>query len=82
MNFLNYGEFLFLKVVFILANSVDPHEMQHDASLHLGLHCKSTPLGVSLVQRVQQRSIQIDYNITQVEFAKEYQLFFTTTLHT
>ena len=29
------------KVVFILANSVDPDEMQYHAAIHLGLHCLS-----------------------------------------
>ena len=29
----------FLNVVLILANSVDPDEMQHYAAFHLGLHC-------------------------------------------
>ena len=28
-----------LKVVWILANSADPEEMQHYAAFHLGLHC-------------------------------------------
>ena len=28
-----------LKIVFILANSADPGEMQHYAAFHLGLHC-------------------------------------------
>ena len=37
--FLNYSVFLSLKVVLILANSVDPDEMQHYAAFHLGLHC-------------------------------------------
>ena len=31
--------FLYLKIVFIIANSADPDEMQHDAAFHLGLHC-------------------------------------------
>ena len=31
-------EFLSLKVVFVLANSVDPDEMLHYAANHLGLH--------------------------------------------
>ena len=30
---------LFLKIVLVLANSVDPDEMQHCAAFHLGLHC-------------------------------------------
>ena len=34
------------KVVLILANSVDPDEMQHYAAFHLGHHCLPTyPLG-------------------------------------
>ena len=31
--------FLSLKVVLIIANSVDPDEMQHYAAFHQGLHC-------------------------------------------
>ena len=31
--------FLFLKIVFIMANCVDPDEMPHDAAFHLCLHC-------------------------------------------
>ena len=31
--------FLSLKIVFVLANSVDPDEMQHSKAFHLGLHC-------------------------------------------
>ena len=31
--------FLSLKIVFVLANSVDPDEMLHHAAFHLGLHC-------------------------------------------
>ena len=37
--FLNYDACLSLKIVFILADSADPDEMQHDAAFHLGLHC-------------------------------------------
>ena len=33
------GVFLSLKVVFVLANSVDSDEMPHSAAFHLGLHC-------------------------------------------
>ena len=33
------SKFLSLKIVLILANSVDPDEMQHYAGFHLGLHC-------------------------------------------
>ena len=32
-------KFWSLKVVFIIANSVDPDEMQQNAAFHLGLHC-------------------------------------------
>ena len=39
VEFLNYDVFLSLKDGLILANSADPNEMQHDAALHLGLHC-------------------------------------------
>ena len=35
----NYNVFLSLKVVFIIANSLDPDEMQHHAAFHHGLHC-------------------------------------------
>ena len=31
--------FIFLKIVFSLANGVDSDEMQHDVAFHLGLHC-------------------------------------------
>ena len=31
--------FLSLKIIFILANSKDPDEMQLHAAFHLGLHC-------------------------------------------
>ena len=34
-------EFLSLKIVFVLANSVDPDEMLHYAAFHLDLHCLS-----------------------------------------
>ena len=34
-----YGVSWSLKVVLIIANSVDPDEMQHYAAFHLGLHC-------------------------------------------
>ena len=37
-NFKNIA-FLFLKIDFVLLNSADPDEMQHDAAFHLGLHC-------------------------------------------
>ena len=38
-NFLMYDVFWTLDVVLIIANSVDPDEMQHYAAFHLGLHC-------------------------------------------
>ena len=31
--------FLSLKIVFVIANSVDPDEMPHYTAFHLGLHC-------------------------------------------
>ena len=34
--------FLYLKVLFILANSADPYEMQHFAAFHMDLHCLPT----------------------------------------
>ena len=50
--FLNYDIFLSLKIVLILANSVDTDEMQHYAAFHLGLHClPKYQLGVSSIQR-------------------------------
>ena len=33
------SKILSLKIVFVLANSVDPDEMPHYATFHLGLHC-------------------------------------------
>ena len=33
------GDFLSLKIVFVLRNSVDPDEMLHNAAFHLGFHC-------------------------------------------
>ena len=40
-HFLNHyvPVFLYLKFALIIANSVDPDEMQHFATFHLGLHC-------------------------------------------
>ena len=37
--FQNKIVFLSLKIVFVLANSVDPDEMPHSKAFHLGLHC-------------------------------------------
>ena len=40
LKFLNYGVFMSLKIVFILAaNSADPDEMPPKVAFHLGLHC-------------------------------------------
>ena len=38
-SFLNHNVSLYLNVVLILENSVDPDEMQHYAAFHLALHC-------------------------------------------
>ena len=47
-------EFLSLKIVLVLANSIDPDEMPHHAAFHLGRHfisvfavCQSIRFGVS-----------------------------------
>ena len=49
LSFQNKILFLSLKIVFVLANSVDPDEMPHSNAFHLGLHCllqcHSTHLG-------------------------------------
>ena len=37
--FLNFNIFRALKIVFILANSVDPDKILHYAAYHLGFHC-------------------------------------------
>ena len=55
---LNYDVFLSLKIVFILANSVDPDEMLPYGSFHLGLHCQSTCLTVSRMKRVKCFSLK------------------------
>ena len=34
--------FFSLKIIFVLANSVDPDEMHHYTAFHLGLHSLST----------------------------------------
>ena len=41
---------LFLKIFFVLTNSVDPDEMPHV--------CKSTRLGVTSIQRVKQMVLE------------------------
>ena len=37
--FPNNSEYLSLKIVFVLANSVDPDEMLHYVAFHLRLNC-------------------------------------------
>ena len=39
--FPNSDFFLFLWIVFTIANSVDPDEMPHHVAFHLGIHCLS-----------------------------------------
>ena len=46
--FLGNDVFLYLKVVFILANTADPGEMPPNSTFHLGLHCLSKYLFISL----------------------------------
>ena len=45
-----------MKIVFVIANSVDPDEMPHYAVSHLGLHCDTVcqrmHLGVTGIERV------------------------------
>ena len=36
--FLKFDALLSLRIVLIIANNVDPDEMQHHAAFHLGLH--------------------------------------------
>ena len=53
--YLNFDVFLSLKVFLILANRIDPDEMQHYAAFHLGLHCLPKYLfRVSSIQRVKR----------------------------
>ena len=37
--FLSYNVLQTLKIVFFIANSAGPNEMQHYAAFHQGLHC-------------------------------------------
>ena len=39
LNFSNKIIFISLRILIVLANSVDPDEMPHHAEFHLGLHC-------------------------------------------
>ena len=46
-------------MVLILANSVEPDEMQHYAAFHLGLHClPNYPFRVSSIQRVNLHDVK------------------------
>ena len=49
----NYNVFNSLKIVLTSPKSVNPDEMQLYAKFHLGLHCQSTRLGVSLIQKAK-----------------------------
>ena len=54
--------FFCLMIFFTFTNSVDPDEMQHHATFHLGLQitvCKSTCLRVSRIQKVNGASASI-----------------------
>ena len=45
-------------IVLIIANNVDPEEMKHNATFHLGLHClPNTYLRVSNIKRVNEIDI-------------------------
>ena len=57
--FPNADVFLSIRIVFTLTNSVDPDEMLHYATFHLGLHCQSTYLGVLNIQMVNRVNSQI-----------------------
>ena len=39
------------KVILLLANSVDPYEMQYNAAFDMCLHCQSTLLGLFNIQK-------------------------------
>ena len=42
---------LYLKIIFVLTNSIDPGGMSHEAVFHLGLHClPKCHLGVSRIE--------------------------------
>ena len=56
--------FLILRIVFIL-NSVDPDEMLHHASFHLGFHSQSTHLAVPSIQRVKSINLMHDCNMSR-----------------
>ena len=43
--------FLSLKTVFVLVNSAVPDEMPHYVAFHLGLHCQSTHLGATSIDK-------------------------------
>ena len=50
--FSNNNVFLSLKIVCILANSLDPNEMPHFGAFYLGLHCLPHYLFALLVSRL------------------------------
>ena len=52
-------QIIFLKIDFVLANSVDPDEMPHYAPFYQGTFtvCQSTHLGVTSKQRVNQEDL-------------------------
>ena len=51
---------LSLKIIFVVASSVDTDEMLHDAAFHLGLHClREAHLGVTNIQRLTYNFLYI-----------------------
>ena len=52
-----------MKIDFVFANSADPDEMQQYSAFHLGLHTvgQSTRLGVSVLQRVNDKRLMIPF---------------------
>ena len=58
----NDGVIMSSKIVLIIANSVAPDEMQHDAAFHLGLQCLSMyPFGVSSIPSVKLGSFKLNH---------------------
>ena len=56
-----------LKIIFVLTNSVDPDEMSHYVTSHLGLHClqKFVFKGVIIIKRVNIVKLnEPDYKIS------------------
>ena len=56
---------MYLKIVFILANSTDPDEMPPYVAFHLDLHCfrQSTGLLVSRIKRVLGKNEFVHYSM-------------------